>query len=467
MKKVLIIALSLFLVIQLNAQTFGYFASAVLLGDSVSDVFYNTAPTSGVNAIGTNNFNTFLGSYPENPRALIIKGGEVKTWFNYAHSEGEAVGVCSVTLFFTVYLQGQRPASPSYTAIPLSYFDSCQNGSFPTGGPCSLGDKKWQTIGSTYSLSDYAPGNYTVEVYYEVSGTSSVDGENPCGEHVYDNNNNNPDNYTATFTIYGPPPVPVITSFPSKVLNLCPGTSVTLTSSAATGNHWSTGDTTKSITTDTAGTYTVTVTANGYSSTSTGKKITYEACGKPANLSSSSLTTTTATVEWKKVACAENYTLEYHKTGGTTFRTVSNITDTFYKITSLVSGTQYQWKVKTVCSIQPSSSSAYTSLNNFTTSTGTGLVNSGFSDKSSIGSNELIITPNPAHSTITVAYSGDNNEATVRVLNTIGQSLLQKQSASFSGRNTMQLDISNMPAGVYILSLQTKDHIQAKQFIKQ
>ncbi|MGZ3863636.1 MAG: T9SS type B sorting domain-containing protein [Bacteroidia bacterium] len=61
-----------------------------------------------------------------------------------------------------------------------------------------------------------------------------------------------------------PPPVPVITG-PNAV---CTGASATLTSSSASGNTWSTSATTQTISVNTSGTYTVSVTQNGCVSTS-------------------------------------------------------------------------------------------------------------------------------------------------------------------------------------------------------
>jgi hypothetical protein len=462
MKKFLLLALPFFIIVNAKAQTFGYFASAVLLGDSVSQNFYSTAPTSGVNAISTtNNFNSFLGSFPENPRALIIKGGEVKTWFNYFNSEGSAVGVCSVTLYFTVYLQGQRPPNPSFTGISLGYFDSCDNGAFPTGGPCSLGDKKWQTTGGTYSLSDYAPGNYVVEVYYDIAGTSSVDGENPCGEHVYDNNNSNPTNYTATFTITPALVAPTITTVPAKATDLCPGTSVTLTSSAATGNLWSTGDTTQSIVTDTAGSYSVKVTANGVSATSAATQVSYRACGRPASTMASAISSTKATISWAKVHCAAEYTLEYRKAGVTAYKKLI-VADTLRKLNNLLPSTTYQWRVRTVCVEAPSDASAYTVLNNFTTTAGFAL------DNMAAHSNDGInIAPDPAHSSITVSFAGDDANTILQVVNAAGQYIIQKQITAFAGSNTVQLDVSKLPAGIYMLLVKTKNGVQTKRFIKE
>ncbi|MNU79358.1 hypothetical protein D3C71_689720 [compost metagenome] len=68
-----------------------------------------------------------------------------------------------------------------------------------------------------------------------------------------------------TITINPAPAAPTVT--PGGPTAFCPGGSVTLTSSAATGNTWSNGATTPSITVTTAGTYTVTATTAGCTST--------------------------------------------------------------------------------------------------------------------------------------------------------------------------------------------------------
>lgn len=65
---------------------------------------------------------------------------------------------------------------------------------------------------------------------------------------------------THDVTVTGTPSVPTITA--GGPTTFCSGNSVTLTSSAATGNTWSNGETTPSITVSTAGTYTVTA-SNG------------------------------------------------------------------------------------------------------------------------------------------------------------------------------------------------------------
>ncbi|MES2389621.1 MAG: SMP-30/gluconolactonase/LRE family protein [Bacteroidota bacterium] len=119
---------------------------------------------------------------------------------------------------------------------------------------------KWSNGSTGTSLVVYAPGVYSVYAY---SGT--------CTSGV---------SQSVTVTMIAPPAKPVITAGGST--NICAGGSVTLTSSAQYGNHWSTGDTTHSITVSTAGSYTVYVTTAGISSaTSSAVSVTVNTVPSP------------------------------------------------------------------------------------------------------------------------------------------------------------------------------------------
>lgn len=79
---------------------------------------------------------------------------------------------------------------------------------------------------------------------------------------------------TQTVTVSATPSVPTISA--SGSLTFCAGGSVVLTSSATSGNSWSTGETTQSITVTTAGTYTVSEISNDCSASSTGTIVTVD-----------------------------------------------------------------------------------------------------------------------------------------------------------------------------------------------
>jgi len=203
MKKLLLFVLS-FVCIGLAQAQFGIWGSGIQLDSNGITQFYATNPANpDPNAIGTSNFQgTDLGTFIQNSGSLMVTGAQIKTFKN---TNGN---VCSGDMFYTVYPTGNRTGI-SFTDITLGFYDNCSSGTFPTGGACSVGDQKWQTIGQSNDLTTYAPGNYTLEVYYQANGTN----DGTCGDAtVYDNNNSNPTNYTATFTISVVTPV-VLQSF--------------------------------------------------------------------------------------------------------------------------------------------------------------------------------------------------------------------------------------------------------------
>ncbi|HEY5406027.1 MAG TPA: fibronectin type III domain-containing protein [Ginsengibacter sp.] len=90
-------------------------------------------------------------------------------------------------------------------------------------------------------------------------------------------------------------------------------------------------------------------------------------CSTPTGLSSSAITTTTATVGWTAVSGATGYNLQYKVSTAGSFTTISNLTATSYNLTGLTAATIYQFQVQAICS---GGNSAYSSASSFTTSSG-------------------------------------------------------------------------------------------------
>ena len=99
-----------------QAQTFGTFASAVWLTDCNQSNFFNTSGT-GPNLIGPagNVFdNANLGAYTQNSATLILRGAEVKTFKTVG-----VANVCSVRMYYRVYLQSGTPGAFNSIDIPF------------------------------------------------------------------------------------------------------------------------------------------------------------------------------------------------------------------------------------------------------------------------------------------------------------------------------------------------------------
>ena len=87
-------------------------------------------------------------------------------------------------------------------------------------------------------------------------------------------------------------------------------------------------------------------------------------CGVPSGLSATTVTTTSATLNWTAVSGAVSYNIEYRKVGTTTWSTTTSTTNS-KGISGLTASTSYEFQVQTVCS--GSATSAYSASTSFTT----------------------------------------------------------------------------------------------------
>ena len=101
-----------------------------------------------------------------------------------------------------------------------------------------------------------------------------------------------------------------------------------------------------------------------YSSTSS--FTTLSPCTVPSGLASSAVTTSSATVSWGAVSGATSYNLEYKTSGATSWTVITGVTSSSYGLSSLNSGTTYDYAVATVCSAGTGSYSAAATLTTLT-----------------------------------------------------------------------------------------------------
>ncbi|MFT3909298.1 MAG: GEVED domain-containing protein [Ferruginibacter sp.] len=151
----------------------------------------------------------------------------------------------------TVVTVNPLPSTPTIQAGGATTF--CAGGSVTLTASAAT-SWLWSNGATTQSIIVNASGNYTVTVK-NANGCSSAPS-------------------AATAVTVNPLPATPTISTGGAATTFCAGGSVTLTSSAATGNTWSTGATTQSIIVNTSGNYTVTVTSNGCSATSAATVVT-------------------------------------------------------------------------------------------------------------------------------------------------------------------------------------------------
>jgi len=213
MKKNLLFLIIILFTVRAYAQDFGFWASAVSFNINSKLTYYDTYDTTDANRIGNLvlsddapsytyiNFSGSLGTFVQNSGSLFINGGMIKTFKNSNSN------VCGTILYYTIYPQGNRPVSPVFLPINFNFLSNCLGNSFTyDGSACTNGDQEWGDTTSTggTDLTTYAPGNYTMEIYFQIPG--AFNSTSDCSDIVYDNNNDA--NYIADFTIISNP-VPV------------------------------------------------------------------------------------------------------------------------------------------------------------------------------------------------------------------------------------------------------------------
>jgi hypothetical protein len=233
---------------------------------------------------------------------LTQSGGTVPSTPIYVRLAASATGTPSGNITITSTGASQVDVAVNGTVTPLPATPTITPGgptTFCAGGSVvltssSASGNTWSTGATTQSITVTTAGTYTVTV--TVSGCTSAPSAG------------------TTVTVNPIPPTPTIT--PGGPTTFCTGGSVVLTSSSASGNTWSTGETTQSITVTTAGTYTVTVTAAGCTSApSAGTTVTVvtppstadagldkTACVSPGTTTMTAATPTTGTGVWTQVA---------------------------------------------------------------------------------------------------------------------------------------------------------------------
>jgi gliding motility-associated-like protein len=178
----------------ITSCTFNAFATAVYIDNCETtdpgEFFNITGSGADLIAPATNVYtNNDFGTYVQNSGNLILKGAELKS-FKTATSN-----VCGANMFYRVYLASATPGA--FNTLALPFYDDCVGATFPTGGPCDLGDQKWRNIAQAIDLTQNAPGDYIVEVYFDILGDN--DSPSQCDDTILVNNAGN--NFIANFSI--------------------------------------------------------------------------------------------------------------------------------------------------------------------------------------------------------------------------------------------------------------------------
>jgi hypothetical protein len=181
-------------------------------------------------------------------------------------------------------------------------------------------------------------------------------------------------------------------------------------------------------------------------------------CNIPSTLSATSITATTATLQWNTVSDAIQYQVLYKATDNPVW-TLINTTDNDFTITDLTPNTTYAWKVKSVCSLTPLIISEASERVKFTTP-------SLRLDGAIMEDSAIILYPNPVQYELTIKLTSPASEVTIVVFDLRGK----RVDLPIAFQNAQaQLNTATLPDGIYTLQITNniKGISDVGKFVKQ
>jgi len=298
-------------------------------------------------------------------------------------------GTCaSATSVATTVTVNALPATPTISTSGATTF--CDGESVTLTSSAATGNI-WSNGQTTQSITVSNSGTYSVSVN---NGT--------CGSAT---------SAATTVTVNPLPGTPTISA--SGVTTFCDGGSVTLTSSAATGNIWSNGQTTQSITVSDSGAYSVSVN-NGTctSASSAATTVTVNAAPDAGVTQSGGIVTVTqsgATYQW--FTCADAVLA-----GETAQTFIPTVAGDYYVVVSNAD-----------CSVT-SDCISVTEL-----------------ETPDFGNPRFMIYPNPVNDMLNIEYTEALTQ--VEVFTILGQKVISRNVNAASS----QIDMSGLPAGTFLV----------------
>jgi hypothetical protein len=186
-------------------------------------------------------------------------------------------------------------------------------------------------------------------------------------------------------------------------------------------------------------------------------------CGAPSVAYVDNITTNSARFNWSAMPNATNYTLQFRRSGTSSWTSV-NSTATSVTRTGLLCNTTYQYQIRTRCG---NSWTAYGPIRTFTTA----------SCNKETGENQLpmieqvfdfSVFPNPASDLINLQLHGADETAAyfVRIFDMSGRMVVSKRLNMIQeAGNTLQLDATELKDGLYLIQIINGENTHSKRIV--
>ncbi|HEX5002502.1 MAG TPA: T9SS type A sorting domain-containing protein [Bacteroidia bacterium] len=362
---------------------------------------------------------------------------------------------------YTVSVTSAGGTSANSAPINLTVY-SLPSASVTAGGSTTFcqGGSVNMTAGSASSYL-WSPGNQTTQTI----------AANASGSYSVKITNSNGCTATSSAIAVNVNPAPSATTNPSGNITINSGSSTTITASSASSYSWLPGgQTSQSISVSSAGTYSVKVT-NSYGCSAVSPNVTVSlttstTCDPPYGLITTNVLRNSATLAWTNpntgqtdfsVKLRNMTTGQYYYTG--------NVPSTTTAMTvGANSSTTYRWWVRSFCG---SLRSAYAGFLTYTTPAvrvdGTAVTTEPlyYSDPNDddgpfikLEFDETSLYPNPASTSSTLSfYTASDAAYTVTLSDISGKVVYTREIHALQGFNLIDLDLSTLSKGVYMVRL--------------
>ncbi len=184
-----------------------------------------------------------------------------------------------------------------------------------------------------------------------------------------------------------------------------------------------------------------------------GDGIPVDACEMPSSTYVTGIETEKAKISWDAVAGATTYNVRFRAVGEIDWheKTV-DAPKTFVKLKALSCDTEYEWQVQANCDGGPSD---YTDIAGFST------LSCRIGDFEDAG---FDIYPNPANTMLNVELENELiGDAFMQITDFTGKIVVQQNLTS----TLTGIDLTELPSGIYILTVFENGNMNKKEFIKQ
>ena len=181
----------------------------------------------------------------------------------------------------------------------------------------------------------------------------------------------------------------------------------------------------------------------------------------PQNLTEQNITNNSANLTWDPVAGAVNYKVKWRKVGSpvtAVLTSVNNLT-----LTNLTQSSTYKWRVRSECDPNSSSVSSYSPWKFFSTLSSI-RTTGGDSDLAL----KLNIFPNPNRGLFTINFlCQETSDFEMLIRNSLGQVIVKDTQQEFKGEYIKEINLSDLPIGIYIVEIKTKYSFVFKRVVLQ